>query len=254
MGGQALARRSLVITGVVVTAANVRELARRLAQQQLASAPERSSGRLSFRLTATDGTLVDFDEVGHLDEGGVLDTRRIVAVEVAYENRATVKFLSIRLRHGGGEGRSDNCVRIFGKDETWVNGSIRWIQDCVSNWEKQATWPRKRGALIWIGLWVLSSAMVVKLLASVWGTLGRSLELLELLYCIFLLLTMASSGVAAALAGWVTTLYPHVELAMGPAHLQIEKVRRERLHRVVVIVVAPLLLGMLAEVLSRWLL
>lgn len=240
-------RRSMGISGVVVTAENVRELAGRLSREAAAEAHNGSERRLSFTLTAADGTQYDTKEVSFLDKGGVLDTRSIISIEMSLGSWLDDTRLSISLAHGEGARASDNSAEVSGKDETWVNGSIQWVQDCVSNWKKQVMWPPRHPVLVWLGsMIILAAGWFLALRAVAIGT-DTSEPVTEVLALVFGLALIGMGYGAFLLVYWLRGLYAKVEFAMGPERQQVEKGKRGRLYGVVALVFAPLGVTLLWE-------
>ena len=229
-----------------MTAENVRELVARLSREESPDPASRSKDRLRFTLRGADGTQYDTREVGFLDKGGVLETRTIVSIEMSFDNWDEDRRLSISLRHGGG---AYNSAIVSGTDETWVNGSIQWVKDCVSNWRKQVMWPHRHPVLLWIGsTGILFAGWFMLLRAVAMGT-DTSERVTDFLALLFALGVVGMGYGAFLLVLWLQGLYPKVEFAMGPEHQQVEKGKRGKVYVVVAVVFAPLLVSVLWELL-----
>lgn len=79
----------------------------------------------------------------------ILDTRRIVSIEMSYFNYANKKSILIRLSHTVIDYEDyENHIYVSGLDELWVKGVIKSFEDIISNWEKQVNWPYKYSRLL----------------------------------------------------------------------------------------------------------
>jgi len=252
MSGQVLVRKSYSITGVVVSAPNVREIASIVAALQSPDETRRSDDRHFFILRSSDGTQYDTEDVCIVDEGGVLDTRRIVSIEMTFNDSYTDQRLSVSLQHGGGRYGSDNSVRVSGTDETWVDGTAQSVRDCVSNWKSQVMWPHGHSWLVTIGFTMAFVAAVMAVMRMVWVVkLARDPE--KLVDCVWLATSVSAMMWLPAyyLMSFVQRLYPTVEFAMGPDHQRTEEARRRKLRGPLVAIALPLGLAALSEVVLR---
>ncbi|HUW10170.1 MAG TPA: hypothetical protein VM537_10600 [Anaerolineae bacterium] len=253
MAGSVRTHRSSEVTGVVITADNIRELASHLAQQQSPDPAHTDQDTVTFTLRCADGTKFTADHLGLLQEGGRLDTRRIVGIDLSYENQRSCRHFDISLQHGGGRHSSYNSMTVSGTDETWVDGNIQWFNDCVSNWRKQATWPHEYYSLLLAGLSVaffvpLAGIVALVMLLFGWPTEDTH-EIIKLGYSAGGALIIV--GIAHSVVTWLQTSYPKVELAVGPEHHQFEKARRKKIRSIIGLAVAPLVFSLLAGLLLR---
>jgi len=136
------------ISGVVIKPENIRELGERIYEEytQDLEKNQNTSSNVTFILKGSDDTQYESSSTRILSEGGILDTRRITAMEMSYYNYSRDKRVSIDAEHdtsgSWGPSRAGQII-VSGKDEIWTSGLMKWIEDAILNWQKQKKWPYK---------------------------------------------------------------------------------------------------------------
>lgn len=138
-------RKKLKISEVIIKPENIREIAE-IVYKEYSQDLEKNNQHpsLTFILISSDNTQYESEDVDVFLEGGILDSRIIIAIEMEYHNYSEDKRIFIDLEHTTSKwGSMGNEVTISGCDEIWANGVLKSIENCVSNWKKQETWSYK---------------------------------------------------------------------------------------------------------------
>jgi len=197
-------------------------------------------------LRGVDGTQYEGKDKEIFSHNGILDTRRIIEIEMRYTNYTNNKSIYIKLSHTV-EYEWKNYILVSGPDELWVNGVVKSYEDIISNWEKQVNWPHKYSRLL-----IMVFAVGIGLSFALLG--------LNLLYFIstdviihpFYYVVAIVFGMFPALyiVDKLKELYPIVELRTGPEYAQVEVRKRKKLYIIISIVVIPLVISFIIELIK----
>lgn len=233
--------KKLKIFGVVVRPKNIRELANRVYAEYSQDLKKQENVSIKFILKSFDGTQYESEKMGFLSEGETLDNRRIVAIEMRYHNDSYDKWIDINLEHTISDWITRNKATVSGYDEVWTNGIVKMIEEIVSGWKKQADWPRKYK---WLLLLILSIAMGLSfylLLYSIVGLFLSTSELFKKTLPFFAVCLSSAFVLGHYMVDRIRRLYPSVEFMMGPEHSRVEGRKREKIYRVVQIIILTFL-------------
>lgn len=247
MGDTMKISKELKISGVVVKPANIRELAKKV-YEEYGSDKESDGKNINFILRGIDGTQYESEDIEVFSDGGILDTRRIVAVEMTYSNYTDDKRISIKLEHDIKDYGWRNVIFVSGPDEVWVNGVIKHFEDAIVNWEKQVNWPYKYS-------WLLTIIFAIGINFPCSNILNFIIHLIKpessvTLGPLFFSFFMVGLLLALYIVDKLKELYPVVELRIGPEHTQLEVKRRRKLYAVISIVVIPLVISLIIELIK----
>jgi len=244
--------RRFPIAGVIVKPDDIRDLASILTQASEQLVTKESLRLTSFRIVADDGSEYDAATSEVFAKGGILEAKQLKSIEMIYRDYVAGPEISVRVEHGNSGGIS-NEVAVKGNDSTWVNGVTRKFEDAVSGFEKQSTWPKRFGPLLYI-LTALGIGRVVVVALALAATYIWRVQLTGGEPWPILLLWEVGIGVAPGswLTGKLLELWPSVELRMGKEWGQVTRLRKARLWLVVSVAVIPLLLSRLYDVLKTW--
>jgi len=233
--------KKLNITNLIIKTDNIRELAQKIYEEYEKDADsDRKS--INFILRGVDGTQYESDNKEIFSHNGILDTRRIIEIEMRYTNYTNDKRIYIQLSHTVEDYKWANYILVSGSDELWVNGVIKSFEDIISNWEKQVNWPHKYS-------WLLIMVFAVGI-----GLSFASLAL-NLLYFISTDVIITTASVFGLSLAWyivnkLKELYPVVELRTGPEYAQVEVRKRKKLYIIISIVVIPLVIALIIELIK----
>lgn len=175
MGDGVKVRKRLKISGVVVKSKDIRQLAERIYKEYIQDLERDQDSRVSvmFILYSSDGTQYESENTEFLSEEGILDTRRILSVEMNYYNYSEGKNISVDLSHHiDSSSSSINKVIVSSNDESWADGILKWIEDTISNWQKQKNWPYRYGWLLAAAIGIGVSLLLYSILDIVFSQLN----------------------------------------------------------------------------------
>jgi hypothetical protein len=261
-------KKDYYISGVVVTPANIWELANRINDEykkdiENCNEGEKSRLRIAFILNSFDGTQYESQDITMLSADGILSTRKIISVEISYRVTFMDKSINVRLFHSSQKSRY-NSVQIKGCDEVWTNGVLTSIKEIITTWKKQnPRYKKYRTPLVCFGAitigWSLRSILyfIGETLRKITHiNISVSNETLQLLKSTSPLLTLLDYAAYFGLGLFAITaalnkiddLFPDVEFLTGPEHMQTESLKRKRLYKIITVVILPLLIAILIRI------
>lgn len=256
--------RELKIKERIFTLENVLQLAKLLGDEKL-RVLEDSSAELTFSASCTDNSSFSSQELTLFEKDSPLSRKRVQRIELEFRRYRRYEMISrivIRLAHGNDSWRND--VTIVGTDSTWVNGTLRAIEETIESFSPQNTflYQNKRPIRTVFSLGLGSLYMWAILLVPTatptdkpeWAIkLNVILEAIPLSYFLF-------KYFIAFLMGWFPSqiLYeklkkwwPSVELQIGPEHALTEKQRRKWVINAVILGVLPLVTALAYDLIKN---
>lgn len=251
-------RREFKITGVIVKPSNIRELSKKVYEEYKSDKESRNKS-INFILKGIDGIEYESDDIKVFSDNGILDTRRIIEVEMRYVNHTNGKRISIQIEHTLIAHVGVNYVFVSGPDEMWVNGIIRNFEDIISSWEKQVTWPHKYDWFLTIIFAIGIGLLYLNFLEFIFTPIIHpispapqwAVELRPILILIYYV-----SGIlfgmwpASYIVKELKKLYPIVELRTGPEHTQVEFKKRRKLYAIISTGIIPLIISLIVEIIK----
>jgi len=234
--------KELKITGFIIKTNNIRELAQKM-HEEYKKDTDSGHKSINFILKGADGTQYESDDIKIFSQNGILDTRRIIGIEMSYFNYTNDKRILIILRHTVRDYEWKNYISVSGLDELWVNGVIKSFEDIISNWEKQVNWPHKYSwplmivFAVGIGLLYLNFLDFIFTYVIIIHPISSKPEWLIELRPFFIFLYYASGILwgmwpASYIVDKLKELYPIVELITGPEYAQVEVRKRKKLYTI----------------------
>ncbi|KUK04518.1 MAG: hypothetical protein PWR26_1283 [Methanosarcinales archaeon] len=233
--------KELNITGVIIKPSDIRELAKKV-YEEYESDNESDRKRINFILKGNDETQYESEDIEIFSDRGILDTRRIIGIEMTYFNYSNNKRISIKLDHTVRDYGWGNSISVSGSNELWVNGIIKNFEGIISNWEKQVILPHKYG-------WFLAIIFMIIFVGGIGLLCLNFLSKLE-----WSIAFGFSFGISFWLASYLVDelkkLYPIVELRTGPEHTQVEAKKRRKVYAIISIGVIPLIISLVVELIK----
>ena len=250
--------KKLKISEVIIKPENIREIAEIVYKEYSQDLEKNQHLSLKFILKSYDNTQYESEDMDIFSDGGILDSRRIIAIEMECHNYSKDKRLFIDLEHTAGKWSRGNEVMISGCDEMWANGVLKSIENSVSNWKKQETWPYKYKwpltiifaigiGLLYLNLsdFIFSYVIVISPMSPKpqWAIEFRPLFIFSYYSTGFILGLWPASSIVDK----ICKLYPCVEFILGPEHFHIEEKRRAKLYKTISMGVIPLVISIIIE-------
>ena len=253
--------KSYTISGVVITLENFRELSNIIYKEYERDSKNKKHTSIKFISKSSDNTRYESSEKDIFLEGGFLDLKRIIAIEMYYNNYEDDKSISIDIEQSTRKKFIGNEVSVSGHNEVWVNGVIKSIESCSSNWKKQVYWPYKFKwpliILFAIGIGLLYLNFLefmfryVIVLQKVVPKPEWVISFRPVLMFIYYLAGFAFAYMPASyIVSKICELYPKVELDIGPEHLNKEKIKRKKLYIIVFVGLVPLIIAIIIELIK----
>lgn len=253
--------KRLKISEVVIKPENIREISEIVYKEYSQDLKKDQNISVEFILKSSDNTQYESGDINIFSEGGILDSRRIIAIDMRYYNYSEDKRISIDLEHATSKWGGGNEVIISGRDEIWANGILKLIESSISDWKKQENRPYKYKLpltiifAIGIGLLYLNFLDIIFSYVIVTTSISPKPQWAIELRPIILLIYYSSGFFvgywpASYIVDKICKLYPYVEFILGPEHSHMEKKRRANLYKIVSLGVIPLVISLIIELIK----
>jgi hypothetical protein len=189
---------------------------------------------------------------------------------MSYRNLSDGRFISVSLAHGNSSYGNEATVR--GAESAWVNANSQSLQDVLNRVKPQTSWVRRHETLLLnlIALGIgnavivmghILDGLILKMgwnptllrLPASWAQAFSTLHwlgpVLFLSIWVFRWLIGIFLG-APAVWRWLLAMWPSIEFDFGLPHLQIEKVQRQRLASVFVLIIVPIFTSLLYDLIK----
>lgn len=242
--------RELKIKERVITLENVLCLAKILENERQRVSDEAAT-ELTFTASCTDSSSFSSQEPALFEKDSPLSKKRVGHIQMEFRHYKTMSRITIGLAHGNGSWRND--VTISGTDSTWVNGTLKAIEETIDSFTPQNTFLYQNEKTLRI-VFSLGLGSLYFWMASLIPT-APSAEMPGWAIKLNLVLSAIPLGyylfkyAMAFLVGWLPSeiLYnklkdwwPSVELQIGPEHTLTEKQRRKWIASAFIFGVFPL--------------
>jgi len=255
-------KREVTIARVVITADNLRSLYDEIDKHFDYIKQHSDRVRRYCGLTTMDGTQYEAEGREMFEVGGIVDSKRISTLEIRVSGYSPDSSIWAEISHDP-LGDKTNRIRVSGSDSTWVNGVVSKLEQLVSDWERQAKWPRIVAIPLWlvstIGMAPAAEILLFFVIVPILRLIGAAnpdfsnevaIETLRTakgwaLGCLLSVLP------ARSLVARLVRLWPVVELKTGQDHQQIEHRRRRALGFIMTIVVIPTVMSFMIAWFSK---
>ena len=247
--------RSTKIAHVVINIDAVRRLARFFIGL-LGESSDKDRSSVSFRVSCGDGSHYSSATMDLFDEDSPVLLKRPESIEMTFSYYPTSLNVALKLRHGDSDW--SNSFYVSGDDPNWVNGAHRRGQELIQSLSPQNTFIRRFGAPIFLVLalscgFIMMHAFII--VRTLFGSTASSTDAATLSLGNYILAWLMIGAIGAVpafeLQQKLTSLWPSVEVQIGPEHNWIEKRRKGWLAVAAMVVVIPLLRSFVYDILKN---
>lgn len=257
--------RILNVEYKVVNLGDVRKLARVINEEYVNLKSAEKDARIRFSASCFDGSRFSSKDVALFDDASVLSTKRVQSISVTFSSYDTGEDIDIDLTHEDRSGSYSNRIKVSGDNSTWVNGTLKRLEEVVESFTPQNTFlVRYRyivNTILALGIGTMYF-WVVSLFPSepsenppAWAKrMGEFLDQAPFLYYFIKYLVACGMGwfPALMLLDKLKTFWPTLEIQIGPEHTLIEKQRRAWVLGAILIGVVPLVTSFIYDVLKAF--
>ncbi|HEY8036476.1 MAG TPA: hypothetical protein VIF37_12920 [Methylobacter sp.] len=256
--------RVISIKDKIVSLKDVRAIAALIASE-VAAADKDDKNWLEVKYAAEtfDGSEFQSADPSIFSDDSSVNRRRVKQIEMSYMEKNGNKRISVSISHDGYWGR--NSIKVSGTDSKWVNGTISQFEQIITAIPPQNTFfKRWNGFLLVIAslgigaiiLWLLSKVLLSAQIHPPQEPEGIASQVFRYIAS-FPIGNYALKYFFYYLAGWgpgyelirkLLSLWPSVEIQIGPEHEQVEKQRRIWVINVFVLGVLPLCVAILYDI------
>jgi hypothetical protein len=261
-----LETRKIVIIGRVLTLTDVRALASLLERESKALPPDNIyRPNLSFHAKCSDGSSFRSSDIELFSDDSVIARKRVESISMKLGYYPTESEIDIYLQNSEHSSYLDrNYANVEGSDSKWVNGNLNAIEEIIESCTPQKPFVLQH---TWLVHTVLALGMgriyyyltypLVGLLSfgttpPAWATRvslffnGHQLAAYALVY---LSNYFVGFFPASYFLDKLRSLWPDVELQIGPEHFLVEKRRRRWLLNFLLLGVIPLATSLVYDLL-----
>jgi hypothetical protein len=235
------------ILNVVVTPNNILDLAIKSYEEFKKS--DASHKDYTLTLCCSNSTQYDFrnNEFDTQEILKKLQDKRVVEVDINYDDFGKQRYLRIQLEHSTYRSGS---IKVTADDEMWVNAIVETLHDLILTWKKQQRLVFLYSPWFYIGSFILIILSLEYLLSFIPSFGGASLN--SVLFRIFesVCLIVAFSYPIFSGVSSLKELYPIVELSNGPEHLQEEAIKRSKITNIMSLYFLPCILAILVGIIQ----
>jgi len=236
--------RAIDVKNCIVTLGNARSLAKNI-EDICRNTSEDNKWKFRIFIYCKGKTSFQCEDSSIFEEDSILSNKRVTHIKI--EAKGQLARIEIELTHGDG---IDNKVLVQGVDSTWVNGTLRKIEESIGSFQPQSVIIKKYQWValpsVAVGIGVLFMLLVEHL--PIEHSTGQSSHTSLLLK--YIVAFVLGIGPASFLYEKLKSLWPSIELQIGPDHTFIEKNRRSYMALIFVVGIAPLLTSLLYDLMK----
>jgi hypothetical protein len=258
--------RLIRIQDCVIMTKDLHKLARLVDKEYTNRKSLDENASVSFSATCDDQSVFESEDITLFDEESILSSKRVTSVKMKYNSYRTNSYLEIDIRHAkssliGPDNTFGNEITVRGTDTKWVNGTLRNLEEIIAGFKPQNTFFRRKRLVLAIIFSISIGAIIgrllmllVSLVKSPATSTASSSPLIQYPIAVYIL----SYSIYGMLGIFPTlflmdkflSLWPTVEIQIGPAHKLIEKRRRIWISNVILFGLLPLLISLVYDILK----
>lgn len=226
----------------------------RLAEILVSLSPPRTSEAkwqpdVSFVARCDDNSTFESANIDIFADSSPVTTKRVLSVKMDYFCCETKSSVVIELWHGSSD--NINTISVRGPDSTWVNGTLRRLQEALEAFTPQANLVRTFTPIL-RPIFAFSFGLIIVKVLVVFMQPSPDPNWGEIVYarvCAkYALLYFFGLFPAAALHLHLLSYWPSVEFQVGPPHMHFERKRRLWLANAFLLGVFPFLTSLVYDI------
>ena len=227
---------------------NIIELAKIIMKEYERDIKKNKNAYMKFFLKGSNSSQYKSGDIGIFTEREILKDNRITSIKMIFHNRDEEKMILVNLIH-----LLLVEITIHGKDEIWVNGVSKTIEDRLSNCKESRIWtyPYEWPLIIFFDFAI--GLPVIKLLEifSLKRIIDLSLlfpKLPEFLFDLYLAFALGFIP-SLIVVDRISKLCPHVKLITDPEHALMEERKKAKLYLLISLVI-PFLISIIIDIIK----
>lgn len=206
---------------------------------------DNSNSCLEFTFSDNSTYTGSLDQI--LDEDAIFSNKKITEINLYFTEYVLDSQFKIRIIHSGS---SSSYVSVEGQDKTWVNETIKLVEDFLLTCRNQATFVKKFQILIialtililmvfllnLIELFIKTQLIFPKIVANLFSK--------DLIFYI-IVLSLITATPSIFIYGWLEKLFPGIEIQTGKDFQQAEKEKRIKVWVITSLVIIPTIISFL---------
>lgn len=249
-------RRLLSVEDKIFKKADIVALAILFYQQYKIATEKKQQCSVCYKISSNDRTSYESESLDLFEDGGIIDLKRIVSIEMTFHNYNLDQYINLDIVHKGSY--RDGLI-IQSADRNWVSGTFTAFSDLINSVTPQKNWFIEHRTFILhllsfgIGfiIYYLLYLLIYRHIEPIKNPSGNILAIRQffekfpiLLKLIDLFLTwLMGIPWAINVRAWFLELWPKTEFDFGPEHMKSEKQKRLRIGLVLSMAIIPTLLA-----------
>ncbi|MBN3039576.1 MAG: hypothetical protein JW867_00440 [Candidatus Omnitrophica bacterium] len=248
----------------IITLDGIYNLAKTVQEEYSQNLEKDKYQSISFTAICFDDSRYESEDLSLFSKDSILNKKRVESINISYSSSALKLVIDIDLRHGNAAYDYGNSIRVKGGNSVWVNGIIKKLEETVSSFTPQNTFVRKYK--VWLNIifglslgWFFLTIYSYILSFIPFTPKKDTAEWIILLQRICKKYPLVEHALMALLGFPVTinpaisftnklySLWPRIEIQIGPEHTFIESRRRRYILGAFVLVALPLLLSFISS-------
>lgn len=193
-----------------------------------------SAASLEFLVETVDGSQFESESIALFDTNAAVSERRVIKIRMTLTDFRTRKNAQLSITHGDSHFLSSNELIVSGYDTNWVNGITRKLEQAIGGARTQSSVVKKYGSGLRLLLSLPFGYLGLRAFALFTPTPEEGVAENEWasahpeLVMVFAWLLVLAFGYFPAdlLVSKLRSLWPSVELQIGPEHSLLEMQRR----------------------------
>lgn len=209
------------------------------------------SGHVDIVLISSDNSKYNFSSEEFEEAIEILNSKKITGVELNFSEKISETRFVIKLSQS--DSLSDSgYVFLEGKDKSWINVSMKRVEDFLISCKNQSVFIRKFKIPLIIGIIAILSFFLLNLIEffiktevsfpKLVGNIFRD----DLIYYI-ILFVMVTATPSVLIYRWLRKLYPVIELQTGPDSGKLLRERRNKLIIMTLAIIVPVVISVLLK-------
>lgn len=230
------------------------------------SVPKTAKGQsepaLSFIASCADGSTFESEKTDIFADTSPITSKRVLAVDMELFSYETKSFVKIELRHGSSD--NYNRISVRGLDATWVNGTLKKLEEAIDSFALQQnfvkTWAPLLRPVFAFSLGILIFQLLDFIIPNPtpdpnpphWVEVIH--QNIFALFCIRYALDYVMGATPAfMLHHHLASYWPSVEFQVGPPHTHFERNRRLWMANAFLLGVLPVISSLIYDLVKTYL-
>ena len=261
--------RYITIENIVINLSNVKLLVDEVYKEYSKIMDKSYRKSIEYSVKCDDNSTFESEDISLFSDDSIINKKRVISIDISFYfyNIDNDFRNSIRINLNHGNTTFGNDITVSGTDSKWVNGMIKRLEENVDSFKPQSTFFKNHKfistSILALGLGIVYVWIIIFFInATSSPSANETTETLSPLkelfinypiiktMILYLLGLIAGIIPASLIIEKLNSLWPSVEIQIGPEHTFIEKKRRFWLISFLLFGVLPIVVGFVVELIK----